>query len=290
VAASLFAYVAFVFHTAAGALAPGLILLPILAYLGHAAAWLAWLKSEPRAWKALAGAGSAIVAISLSGARFDAEFPKPVFATYAVDLESAGAPGGQAYWVTDPEHKHPWLEVFRKDSFKTADAPWFSPVVAAGEEIELSRAPSTALPGPELTVLESGEWKSGKRKVKFRLRSPRGARCLVFWEELGRPLTVTAVNGKPPRKYLRFSAETDRRLGGLLRPKSITDWTLNFCAAPPEGVVFELETPVRGKLHLRFQDKSEGFPASLAPTSERPPELIPAGGSDGTVLSRSAGI
>ena len=139
--------------------------------------------------------------------------------------------------------------------------------------------PSTSLPFPELTVLDSAPLPDGRRRLRLRLTSSRGAPRLglVFPDAAG--VEEIRVEGQPlPSPDLRKKPAAGKPLRLFLR------------TAPPEGFVVELTLPAAPR-EAYVLDETPGLPPSATAVGRsRPATVAPSGGGDATVLFRKLSL
>jgi hypothetical protein len=154
---------------------------------------------------------------------------------------------------------------------RTIALPWTRPAPAF-----VAPLPPLGLAYPKLELLGEEAGPDGRRRLTLRLCSPRGA------PEIG-----LAFAGAVPAESIRVEGQP--LAPPYLRGPSSNKGTslVSFEAAPPEGVVVELNLPAE-RLDAFVLDRSPELPASaLAIASKRPASLVPANGGDATLLYRS---
>jgi hypothetical protein len=241
----------------------GLLLLPLTPFL-LVEGRLRWsLPAVPFAVALLS------TAISLALPTHSAERPRPLNLTFHQDVDT-----GAARWLVGAasgpvpealEAALPQLGAQVERAF-----PWTS----ARFDARVAAAQSIAVEGPTLEVLEEEPTAAGRR-VRGRLRSPRGARVIRLLiapehEVLG--MRLDGVEVTPNTTWVR----------GYLH-----GWAhYAMVAVPPEGVEVELELP-SAPVEAVLLDMSEGLPPTGASLLEaRPDHTVPRQEGDTTIVSR----
>jgi hypothetical protein len=136
-------------------------------------------------------------------------------------------------------------------------------------------APAFAAPAPELTVLADSA-AGGKRHLRLRLSSPRGATAAVLYVPEAAALESVKVAG------------TDAGSS----PKAFSGWyRQSFLGLPPEGVELEVDLGAAGPLDWYVTDQTYGLPpAGEALRKARPAYAVAFQDGDLTVVSRKVKI
>ncbi len=199
-----------------------------------------------------------------SGVAKDAEHPRFTSVHYRV-----GRSGVARWQAVDPLDE--WTRSYLRADLRQPFGSSYFPQLGMRQTITAA-APQLGLPPPELSVL-SDATAGGRRTVRLRVRSPRGAPVIS--------LLVHSVVG-------RLTAEVD---GLPLRGKDTTildgttvRWSFDYHAAPPEGVTVTLRFAAGPPVLLRAVDFSYGIPPELAARyPERPADMLAARIGDGTL-------
>ncbi len=157
-------------------------------------------------------------------------------------------------------------------------APGLLPWARKASPFAAPLAPTSA-PFPELEVLDSAPLPDGRRRLRLRLASPRGAPRLGLVVPDATAVEEIRVEGRLlPPPYLRSRPATGRPLRLFVR------------AAPPEGFVVELTLPAAPR-EAFVLDETPGLPPSaVALGRSRPATVAPANGGDVTILYRKLSL
>ena len=213
-------------------------------------------------------AGALLLSLAAAFVPAPLSFDVPQRATI-VALEDAGS--GSARWIveTDADRLPRGLRAaapFRPE----AVYPW-----APKEKVFAAKAPTPALPAPELRI-ESDATAGGARRILGRLVSPRGAGIVRIAFAPGTALRTIAIGGvaTPP-----LSPAALARGGG---------WRSYACVTvPPEGIPVEISA-APGPVSFVLSDRSPGLPASAAPlAARRGPFAVPSQSGDGTIVMKT---
>ncbi len=225
-----------------------------------AGALLPLLPGAARARLALpaASAGVGLLALGcvLVGPAHDAERPQRLNLVFE---EHAGA--GTATWSVDARYGA--VPPALIEAGELIPAPGASARWGPGARLE-ARAHPLGLAPVEVTVVDDqGTTAEGARRVRVRLRSPRGA-----W-------AVSVQLATPARAV---------RVGGLRREPREGLTSFDLLGLPPEGVEVELDLPP-SPVELTFKELSLGLPDSAAPlVAARPAWCVPSHLGDLTVV------
>ena len=253
----------------------GPVALPILAAaFGIVLATLP-LDGTRGAWRRPAGVLAALCVVA-SAAALVLSKPTPGQAEHGtmVALEEAGAPEGRLAYSPASGRLHPAVAA----SARFEKAPGLFPWARKASPFAAPLASTTA-PFPELEVLDSAPLPGGRRRLRLRLTSPRGAPRLGLVVPDATGVEEIQVEGRAlPPPYLRRKPATDRPLRLFLR------------AAPPEGFAVELTLPAAPR-EAFVLDETPGLPPTAAAVGRsRPPTVAASGGGDATVLYRKLSL
>jgi hypothetical protein len=233
-----------------------------VALLGVGPELLELLTLHPRrttaAWLALGVLGALGLTLHVRG---ETGPPTPNAVAYAVDAEA-----GRAVWVSPDGSRDAFTAQF------LGPTPMLGSVSALGSDRPFWLNPAPALPlEPPTLELVSDRWLAGERSIALRVRSPRGARSVLLWENTGVSLSDYRFDGATPLPIVRFSPELDQTLLRLLT--GLGDrarWSITLFSPQPEGSDLTLVTRHAGALELQIADRSEGLailPAGFVPRS-----------------------
>jgi hypothetical protein len=201
--------------------------------------------------------------------------PTPNVVAYAVDE------AGRAAWVSPDGSRDAFTEQF------LGPTPMLGSVPALGSDRQfwMNAAPAAPLEVPTLELV-SDRWQAGERSIALRVRSPRGARSVLLWENTGAPVSDYRFDGAAPLPIVRFSPELDQTLLRLLTGLGErARWSITLFSPQPEGSNLTLLTRHAGALELRIADRSEGLamhPLGFVPRSTEWTEGYPG---DHTLVS-----
>jgi hypothetical protein len=189
-------------------------------------------------------------------------------------VEGAGTPGARLAYRPASGKLHPSVAASARFERAPGVLPWAKKAAPFAASL-----PSTSHPFPELEVLESSPLPDGRRNLRLRLTSPRGADRLEFLIPDGTGVEEIRVEGRPlPPPYLRRKPATGRPVRLFLR------------AAPPEGFVVELTLPPAPR-EAFVLDETPGLPPSAAALGRsRPATVAPSNGGDATILYRKLSL
>jgi peptidase M28-like protein len=258
IAASLYEALGFVLPAAIGA--PTVLFVTTLAPL---------LVGTPRRGPIVLGASAAVaVVVAALVPAFSSETPQRVNVVFRqgetgdarVFVDTAWGPAG---WGPPPDAMVRALGD-RSRLVRESPLPWSLPAVGVD-------VPSIATPLPEAVVVAS-ETSGGRRRVRLRVRSPRGATTLALVLPQGRAIEVT-VEGK--------------------RAQPRWGYVVGLKAGPPEGFEVALDANGSEPIPVTLLDRDSGLPpGSLAASAARarPKEATPTQDGDVTVVSRSLSL
>lgn len=183
------------------------------------------------------------------------------------------ADDGQARWVV--RAMPPLPPTLRKaGGFQPRPQPPF-PWSGPNARAFVAPAPRLNAPPPELTVL-SDSVVAGKRHLRLRLSSPRGAMVgTVLIPTAAQPETIR-MDGQPLQATGRFGAFRGMR------------WrAVSHANLPPQGSEWEVVLGSTQPTEWIVMDQSYGLPPSARPLLEaRPDYAVPVQDGDGTMVSR----
>jgi hypothetical protein len=231
-----------------------------------------------RRWVPIAAAVLALVlaARAWSDAPFSPSSPQPVTVLFHQDGDA-----GAAHWVARGTPLPPALrQAARFGARPEAPFPWLP------NYARLWVAPAEALsaPAPQLAVIEGGEdgAAGGKRHLKLRLTSPRGAQDVTLAVPSEAKLESISMAGQ--EVPLGAKRKNPRALGQPFQ--FYTFWTL-----PPEGTEIDVVLGDPRPLDWYVVDRTPGLPSAGAPLLQaRPATAAPSQEGDSTLVSRKVKI
>ncbi len=226
-----------------------------------------WRPARARLLGAL-GSAAVLAAVAASLVpKYSAERPQPLSIAYLEDRDT-----GVCRWVAGGQDDGLPAGLRAAAGFAAQAAlsyPW------SEQRQFVAPAPAAGLPAPELTVVRT-EAAAGGRSVTARLGSARGAPNLAIFVPSGAPLTAMTAGGKPVAlgtpgpgraRYRRFA----------------------FVAVPAAGVDVKLAFAGTSPVDVLVLDQSAGLPpAGKALLAARPPDAVPSGAGDVTLVLRRA--
>jgi hypothetical protein len=246
-------------------------LLPIAVLRAILVAALAplFLAARPVARWLVVGAALLVVVggagLAVSSPLYSESSPQPAAVQYLQD-----ASAGTSRWVVmarpfpqsfrqaaefgpEPETPIPWLPRLR-----SYQAP----------------APPLAVPAPELTVVQQTAEPGGKRRLRLRLSSPRGAGEAVLYIPAAAQIESATVEGRPVT-FARFPEFTFLRVAPL----------------PPQGIEFDAVLGAGAPQEWYVVDESPGLPpGGEALLAARPATAVTIQDGDVTLVSRKVRI
>jgi hypothetical protein len=204
---------------------------------------LAWAVSDDAAWFRLLlvlAATGFLVAGGLT-TKFDAERPVPTSLAYAVDTAA-----GNAWWLNDGPEVDPWAATFVDRDARETPMPGFF-----GEPLAVRRAPAPVLDLPPPTVVKLEDVaEDGVRRLRFRVRSARGAGTILVLVDGTTPVVGAVVDG--------------RRAPAAVVPPGFR-WGFAYHAPPDDGFEWTLETTAAGRpVVVTAVDRTPGIPAEAS--------------------------
>lgn len=221
----------------------------------------------------LAAGVAALLCLGAAMARppYTPDQPRPLNLLFVQDADS-----GAALWAAgaaDGAVPEALAEAAGFSRDITEPLPW-----APRFDAFTSKAPSLAVPAPQLTVL-SDRADGDRRRVRIRLRSLRGARSIG----LAFPATIAIESARVAGRRI-----PERSVKAALR--EAREWqTIEIWAMAAEGVEVELVIGSRDPLPAVLYDERAGLPASGRPLlTARPRTASPIGRGDRTIVLRRA--
>jgi hypothetical protein len=246
------------------------LMILFLLLLGLLTPYLRFVVVAPFKWGLPATALTVSLAFLLIGhikPAYDKGNPKPDSVIYLLDSDK-----NEALWASSNRNQDQWTSQFFT---RAAEKKSLSNYFPNNERLFLvDKAPAVGLVADGLQVLDD-RTNDGLRALHFKVQAVRGSRITSLYVEPGVKVLSAVINGK--------RIEYDERPGNA--PNS---WELSCISIPPDGVDVILETRQSGPVKLKMLSQSDGLPQianlSLKP---RPADLIPAMGSDLTLVSKS---
>ncbi|HYG63210.1 MAG TPA: M28 family peptidase [Thermoanaerobaculia bacterium] len=231
-------------------------------------------------WRRWVPLGAVVLAVVLlmvgrQSPVFTETSPQPVSLQYHLDGDT-----GQARWLA--RFAPPFPESLRQGA-KFGDSavqpfPWSPPFARAFA----APAPAAALPAPDLTVLENTAT-GGKRTVRFRLSSPRGAWIAGLIMPAAAQVESMEVGGIP----LRLDELTGRGGPQPGSREAPAYRTLTFLSVPPQGIEVQAVLGASAPADWYVLDRSPGLPAGgEALVKARPATASTFQDGDTTMVSR----
>lgn len=233
------------------------------------------LDATPGAWRRPAATLAALLVAAFAAALALSK-PTPDEPEHGtmIAVEEDGRPEARLAYGPASGRLHPAVAAAGRFEKAPGLYPWASKAAPFAAPL-----PSTALPFPELAVVDSAPLPNGRRRLRLRLSSPRGAPRvgLVLPDAAG--VEEIRVQGQPlSPPYLRREPATGRPLRLFVR------------AAPPEGFVVELTLPAAPR-DAFLLDETPGLPPSAeALGRSRPATVAPSNGGDATLLFRKLSL
>jgi len=190
---------------------------------------------------------AAVALVSILTFRFDAAHPRTDFLVYGLDADE-----GAAVWASESRagvvRPDPWTRGFFAGGATRGPLGKFYPYSSA----TFLQGPAPVLPLAAATadVLED-ETHDGRRRVRLRLRSPRGAQVLVGLTT--EPVLGLSIDGHAVRNDRLFA----------------------FHGVPEEGFELAIESTAGRALGLTLIDESYGLPATALGGDTPPGGLLP---------------
>jgi len=190
----------------------------------------------------------------------------------------------RAFWLSWGVEDSPWLkELFGPDPVEGLRPEFFS----SEKKVFYREIKNFSLPSPEVLLL-GDQRVDDLRRIRFRVRSRRDARCLILWEPTGVRFQGTRVDGQSVREIVRFGPKIDFWLAKVFFPKSKAQWKIYFCNPPSEGIEISLETSTQKPLLFKIVDESDGIPKEMLDLLPvRPDHVISYPGRGRSLASRS---
>lgn len=227
-----------------------------------------------RKWVPIAAGAVALIAavVAMVSAPFSPEAPQNVILQLHQDAET-----GEARWLL--RAASPLPQAFREaaafDPQPAPAYPWSPPFSRAFA----AKAPALQVAGPELTVLADSS-NGGKRTLRLRLTSPRGARVGMVMVPTGANLESLRIGGQAVEVGPRPPGMPDQSW----RPFTIT-------GLPSQGVELEAVLGAAGPFDWYVADRSDGLPPSArALLDARPATAVTVNDGDNALVSRKVRI
>jgi len=206
---------------------------------------------------ALLGVGGVLVlGLSIHGAGFDAERPRPNSMHYVAYPERDAA----LWYSRDPVLDEWTSHILGADAVRAEMPDWLPEALGTNLAWQRPAAPIDTT-GPRIDVLSDEPTEAGRR-LRFRLTAPAGNHSTVLEWPAGRGIAGLRVDG-----------QADPSESGAEEPRRLL-----FFALPPGGVEIELEVADTAPLGLEIRANLLGLPrldGQLPPP--RPADTIPAG-------------
>ncbi|HEX2643583.1 MAG TPA: M20/M25/M40 family metallo-hydrolase [Thermoanaerobaculia bacterium] len=256
-------------------------LMPIAVLVALGATTLAPLAagSGPgvRRWVPLGLAAVALVCVFMAVTRPQFSETSP----QGVNLQLAhSADTGQSKWliVAPPPIPRPLLQTAKFEEPATP-FPWSPPYY----RVPAAPAPALAAAAPEVALLEDSPL-NGKRRVRLRVTSPRGARTVTL--VIPKAAGVEALRAGGVEVPMKLTGREAR----FTNPRA--EWlNFSYLTLPPEGVEIEAVLASTGKHDWYVIDQTPGLPATgAALLKARPSAAVPYQDGDLTTVSRKVGI
>lgn len=211
--------------------------------------------------------GLAFLLIGHSKPAYDKGNPKPDSVIYLLDSDKQ-----EALWASSNRNQDEWTSQFFT---RTAEKKSLSSFFPNNERPFLvDKAPALGLAADGLQVLDDRTL-DGLRTLHFKVRAARGSRITNLYVDPEVKVLSAVINGK----RVEYDAAASHGPGS---------WELSCISIPTDGFDVILETRQSGPVKLKMLSQSDGLPqiADLA-LKPRPDDLIPAMGSDLTLVSKS---
>jgi len=190
---------------------------------------------------ALAAGFLLMLAVGVGFNRFSPSTPRPVSLAYALDADKR-----EARWITTDKHPDVWLE---NHIAKTNSDGWELPGQGTIER-EGPAAPLD-LAAPKLELL-GDVIAQGKRTLRFRLSSPRGAPFSLISVETKAAVFGGTIDGERLDEPAPFHATPSE------------PWGFTFQGGPAEGIEWSIDLEPGAPVSVRAVDRSYGLPEGLA--------------------------
>jgi len=235
---------------------------------------VAWLEAAPRRRRALVAVAGAIAAIAALAAAiappFDADNPRKLNLWYRLDAATR-----EARWLASASTGRLPREMSAAAPFRQASVPaleW-----APGVHAYMAPAPTLPLAPPELAVDDQRSG-GGKRSLRARLRSPRGARLA------GIALPALRIASVRMDGVLVPQSSSKNRVGAAFGDGQT--WRGYVCTTTAAGgTVVEIEFSGEAPVDAYLWDASPGLPADAAALlTSRPAWAVPFQTGDRTLV------
>jgi len=165
--------------------------------------------------------------------------------------------------------------------------PVKGPWLAFGAPRSVLRASAENYPQeePALEVLED-QRVAGRRHLRVRVKSSRGAQQLTLWESTGASITTEAVEESNISSNVRFSPALDRFLWTLVTGEPLDHWSLDFYAPAADGFVVAISFDETLRPVLVVKDVTDSLLSVEGLAPKRGPGVLPAPWGDRTFAFR----
>lgn len=188
---------------------------------------------------------------------YDARFPQASYLVYQLDQDA-----GRAWRISGTPDRSAWAEAVLTTGgariTKLRTWMWSKAVDAAP-------APVVPAPGPQIALARRPDG-----RLLLHVAPPPGAREIALGLTPDTPVTMETVEGAPVNMALAPGQMSRLR------------WD-----AAPQGFDIVLKPAGPGALVVRYNAKTEGWPAGLPPLPKRPANLMAFGDSDSTYVAGS---
>lgn len=233
------------------------------------------VEGTPGAWRRPAIALAALfVAASVAALVFSKPTPDEPEHGTMIAVQEEGTPEARLAYSPASGRLHPSVAAAARFERAPGLFPWARKAAPFAAPL-----PSGAEPFPAAELLSSTAGPEGRRHLRIRLTSPRGASRLELLVPDANGVEEIRVEGRSlPAPYLRRMAATRRPI------------RLSIRAAPPEGIVVDLTLPAAPR-EAFVLDETPGLPPSaVALGRSRPATVAPANGGDATILVRKLSL
>jgi hypothetical protein len=276
-----FANLAFTAQLMAGGATPSLAAACVTLLLVHAWSPLAHAADRValrRASFASLAAALALALVAVAILRSDRTTPRADSVVYALDADAK-----KGAWISYDAVVDPYTRQFLGDAPRPLAMPSFDPW---SWPVFVADAPATLALAPDIAIVRD-ENDGDARRLSLRVRSPRGARCVMLFEAAGTAIARVRVDGRETLDFVHTSSlEMDRRLWYLTSSKPPRDaWNVDVCGYGSDGFLVELEAPRGARLELHAVDRSDGLP-DIVRAAPREPGLIASQLGEATLVTK----
>lgn len=223
----------------------------VVALLGAGPEPLELLTLRPRRAAATLLAAGCVGSLALAlHVRGEPGPPTPNSIAYVVDAAT-----GRGAWVSPDATRDGFTQQFLGPTPTLGSVPVFG-----SDRLTLMNAAPAAPLEPPTLELVSDRWQQGERSIELRVRSPRGARSVLLWENTAASFSSYRFDGAAPLPIVRFSPELDRELLRLLTGLGErARWSITLFSPQSGGSLLTLSTRNPGSLEFQIADRSEGL-------------------------------